>query len=47
MLALQVYLDGKQRLLGLWENGKIVEELFESVVPALEIDAVTGDEQKV
>jgi hypothetical protein len=42
-----VYLDGKQRLLGLWENGKITEELFESVVPALEIDAVNGDEQKV
>jgi len=42
-----VYLDGKQRILGIWEHGKIVEELFESVVPALEMDAVDGDEQKV
>lgn len=32
---------------GIWEHGKIVEELFESVVPALEMDAVDGDEQKV
>jgi hypothetical protein len=41
-----VYLDGKQRLLGLWEQGTLTEELFESVVPALEID-VDGDGQKV
>lgn len=32
----------------MWENGKIVEELFETVVPTLEVDAMeAGPEQKV
>jgi hypothetical protein len=38
---------GKQRIVGLWKEGKPVEELFESIVPALEVDAVDGEEQKV
>lgn len=36
------------RLIGLWREGKCVEELFETFVPAMELDAIEGEEwQKV
>jgi len=40
--------EGNQRLIGLWHEGVCVEELFETFVPALELDAIEGEEwQKV
>ena len=35
-----VFTDGKQRIIGTWENGAITEELLETTVPALEAEAV-------
>mmetsp|Transcript_38371 Transcript_38371/g.105693 ORF Transcript_38371/g.105693 Transcript_38371/m.105693 type:complete len:746 (-) Transcript_38371:104-2341(-) len=43
-----VLMDNGTRLIGLWKKGQIVEELFETFVPALDLDAIEGDEwQKV
>lgn len=39
---------GDQRLIGIYRDGRCVEELFEMFVPALELDAIEGEEwQKV
>lgn len=43
-----VLVENNQRLIGLWREGRCVEELFETYVPALEVDAIEGEEsQKV
>lgn len=43
-----VLIDGDFRLMGLWRDGCCVQELFETFVPALELDAIQGDDwQKV
>jgi hypothetical protein len=43
-----VLMEAGRRLIGLWKEGQIVEELFETFVPALELDAIEGEEwQKV
>jgi len=43
-----VLIEGDQRLVGLWRGGRCVEELFETFVPALDLDAIEGEEwQKV
>jgi len=40
--------EAGRRLIGLWREGRCVEELFETFVPALELDAIEGEEfQKV
>mmetsp|Transcript_67798 Transcript_67798/g.145121 ORF Transcript_67798/g.145121 Transcript_67798/m.145121 type:complete len:764 (+) Transcript_67798:49-2340(+) len=43
-----VLTEGDQRLMGIWNEGICVQELFETFVPALELDAIEGEEwQKV
>jgi len=43
-----VLIQGNRRLIGLWQEGKFVEELFETVVPSLELNAREGEEwQKI
>jgi len=43
-----VLMEAGRRLIGLWREGRCVEELFETFVPALELDAIEGEEwQKV
>jgi len=43
-----VLMQAGRRLIGLWQEGRCVEELFETFVPALELDAIEGEEwQKV
>mmetsp|Transcript_117105 Transcript_117105/g.203300 ORF Transcript_117105/g.203300 Transcript_117105/m.203300 type:complete len:743 (-) Transcript_117105:156-2384(-) len=39
-----VLMESDQRLIGIWREGRCVEELFETFVPALELDAIEGDE---
>merc|ERR1712185_761960 len=31
------------RIAGTWDNGKLVEELVEAIVPAIEVDAIAGN----
>merc|ERR1712029_197685 len=41
-------MGGDTRLIGLWRKGQLVQELFETFVPALDLDAIEGEEwQKV
>jgi len=37
------------RIVGTWDNGKMVEELVEAIVPAIEVDAIAGSggEQRI
>jgi hypothetical protein len=42
-----VFTDGDQRIIGLWEEGKLVQQLIESIVPALEVDDDSGTFQRV
>lgn len=41
-----VLVDGDFRLIGLWRNGQCIEELFETFVPALELDAIGAEERQ-
>lgn len=41
-----VLTDDKQRLIGLWKNGKLEQELFETSVHALDLDAMPGEESQ-
>merc|ERR1719265_1334610 len=38
-----VYIDGDARIVGLWEEGCLVSEVFETMVPTLEVDASAPD----
>eukprot|EP00929_Paragymnodinium_shiwhaense_P095696 TRINITY_DN5694_c0_g1_i1.p1 TRINITY_DN5694_c0_g1~~TRINITY_DN5694_c0_g1_i1.p1 ORF type:complete len:812 (+),score=178.31 TRINITY_DN5694_c0_g1_i1:156-2591(+) len=38
--------DGKARLIGLWKKGRIEQELFETSVHALDLDAMPGEESQ-
>jgi hypothetical protein len=42
-----VFTDGEQRIIGLWEEGKLVQQLVESIVPALEVDDDSQSAQRV
>jgi hypothetical protein len=39
-----VLLENDTRLIGLWTKGRLVQELFETAVPALDLDAMLGEE---
>eukprot|EP00927_Polykrikos_kofoidii_P077599 TRINITY_DN74536_c0_g1_i1.p1 TRINITY_DN74536_c0_g1~~TRINITY_DN74536_c0_g1_i1.p1 ORF type:complete len:748 (-),score=73.78 TRINITY_DN74536_c0_g1_i1:120-2363(-) len=39
-----VLMDGANRLIGLWQHGRPEQELFEAFVPALDLDAIDGEE---
>merc|ERR1712151_1088166 len=38
-----VLMQGDTRLIGLWREGQLVQELFETFVPALDLDAIEGE----
>lgn len=42
-----VLTEGDHRIVGLWKEGRCVEELVETFVPALELDAIEGEEERV
>merc|ERR1711904_147122 len=42
-----VLTDGDQRIIGIWKEGALVEQLFETIVPALEVDDGSQGAQRV
>lgn len=42
-----VFTDGEQRIIGIWNEGALQEQLFETVVPALEVDDDSTGAQRV
>jgi len=42
-----VFTDGDQRIIGIWEEGKLVQQVVETIVPALQVDDASTSAQRV